>query len=344
MRLPCVCAQVLNGYVMLKTEDIPRMSDFDFTPAHVKQNALATLRWMQSNCTGESSTYVLHRSSNDSELKLFDLGDLIAKTEEAKKGLKKGLKKGENDVGQGLLQSLEGSRAAFSLGMLCYRTANSLAKGGAGADAMHEVTSAMHAGQSPLTRDPKGDRNTLGGTLGMGTANDLRRRRLRQLYSQTLSLLDQDEYPLECAKTHEKIADTYIGANCINGSDSDETDDSDKTYSFTHRDLHGCDPPDDGCDSARSEAGSDTGSTDHGSFHSSQQRGRGAVGCTTVVYQRATEPPTAARQQRVLELLEGGSHLTAALDALVKPAEASDSTGLFDPLRHRLRRKVCPPD
>lgn len=246
---------VLKGYLMMRTEDIPAMSGYAFEPAKVKTDALSVLRWMQQTCTRESSTYVLHRNSNDGELKMFDLQTI-------------------NQLGGGAAvksSSEQQIAASYSVGMMCYRTAGCLSR---------------------ATRDE----------IGQPTP-ELRAKRVRALYEQALELLDGDTYPEERARAHEKLADTFIAPNDLN-SDADDTD---SVYSETHLSEVSVTESERSDDSARAVR---------------------AVPTTLVCEQREI------RSARARELLEGGSHLTDALETLEGQGMAGTSSYM------RLRRKA----
>ena len=246
---------LLKGYLMMRTEDIPAMSGYAFEPAKVKTDALSVLRWMQQTCTRESSTYVLHRNSNDGELKMFDLQTINQLSGAAAKS-----------------SSEQQIAASYSVGMMCYRTAGCLSR---------------------ANRDEIGQ-----------PSPELRAERVRALYHQALEMLDGDAYPEERARAHEKLADTFLAPN---DPDSD-SDDTDSVYSETHLSevsLTDSEKSDDNSNSTRAVP-------------------------TTLVCAEQRE----LRSARTRELLEGGAHLTDALETLERQGMAGTVSYM------RLRRKA----
>jgi tetratricopeptide (TPR) repeat protein len=244
---------LLKGYLMMRTEDIPAMSGYAFEPAKVKTDALSVLRWMQQTCTRESSTYVLHRNSNDGELKMFDLQTI-------------------NQLGGAAAKSSSEQHiaASYSVGMMCYRTAGCL---------------------SHATREE----------IGQPTP-ELRAKRVRALYKQALELLDGDTYPEERARAHEKLADTFIAPNDL----TSDADDTDSVYSETHL--------------------SEVSLTESEKSDESADAARPAP--TTLVCEQREQ-----RSVRARELLEGGAHLTDALETLERQGMAGTSS--YMRLRHK---------
>ena len=187
----------VTGYMWMPTADIPGLSGDSFNPTLIKQAGLGVLRWLQTACSRENSTYLLHRSSDEEELQLYDLGGQAAAVTKAREDQERGSDEeaeygeaGSGGFGGGGSIAIEPDS---NVGRLCARFADCLAPG------------------LQLGDVPDAEPEFVGGTPTRNAeSNDALRRRQRQLYGVTLQLLD-DSKTLEKAAVAERLADTYLG-------------------------------------------------------------------------------------------------------------------------------------
>ncbi|XP_033119486.1 erythroid differentiation-related factor 1-like isoform X2 [Anneissia japonica] len=66
----------VQKYEVIKTEEIPHISQAQFSPKVVKDVAQNILSFIKSNCTQEGHTYWLFKGNNDDVIKLYDLSSL----------------------------------------------------------------------------------------------------------------------------------------------------------------------------------------------------------------------------------------------------------------------------
>ncbi|XP_071947219.1 erythroid differentiation-related factor 1-like [Antedon mediterranea] len=67
---------IVQRYEVIKTEEIPHISQAQFSPKVVKDVAQNILSFIKSNCTQEGHTYWLFKGNNDDVIKLYDLSSL----------------------------------------------------------------------------------------------------------------------------------------------------------------------------------------------------------------------------------------------------------------------------
>lgn len=67
---------IVQGYELIKTEDIPRITNSTFSPSVIRQTAESLLEFLKRNCTKEGGTYWLFKAAGDDVVKLYDLSNL----------------------------------------------------------------------------------------------------------------------------------------------------------------------------------------------------------------------------------------------------------------------------
>uniref|UniRef100_A0A7S4NLS9 Erythroid differentiation-related factor 1 n=1 Tax=Guillardia theta TaxID=55529 RepID=A0A7S4NLS9_GUITH len=105
---------VMQGYMLKRTQDIPEMTHFAFSPERVEKNGAQVLKWLRQECSREASTYWLYREQGDDKLQLYNL-EAMNRAMGASK-----------DESFSHIKSVP-PRFAFPVAMLCFRAAARLA-------------------------------------------------------------------------------------------------------------------------------------------------------------------------------------------------------------------------
>eukprot|EP01103_Thecamoeba_quadrilineata_P014187 TRINITY_DN4158_c0_g1_i1.p1 TRINITY_DN4158_c0_g1~~TRINITY_DN4158_c0_g1_i1.p1 ORF type:complete len:1108 (-),score=222.37 TRINITY_DN4158_c0_g1_i1:93-3062(-) len=72
---------IVQNYELLKTEEIPDLSNSSFSPAVIRDTAQDMLTFLKANCTREGRTYWLFKGADEDVMKLYDLTDLCEANE-----------------------------------------------------------------------------------------------------------------------------------------------------------------------------------------------------------------------------------------------------------------------
>jgi hypothetical protein len=64
-------AGAVQGYLLKRTDDIPAMTSFAFSPERIKASGTHVLEWLRRECRREGSTYWLHRGAGADDLALY---------------------------------------------------------------------------------------------------------------------------------------------------------------------------------------------------------------------------------------------------------------------------------
>ena len=164
---------VIQGYMLKRTQDLPALSRFEFSPERIERCGKQVLKWLHTNCTTEASTYWLLKERGDERLQLYNLSALHEFTANlgADASSSSHTPPGANDeASAGTRRSHVPEKFAFPVAMLCIRAAARLAS---------QV--------SPEARA-----------------------RRRELLLQSVTLLDEDVHASLLAQVHDCIADTYV--------------------------------------------------------------------------------------------------------------------------------------
>ena len=173
---------VIQGYMLKRTQDLPALSHFEFSPERIERCGKQVLKWLRSNCTSEASTYWLLKERGDERLQLYNLSALHQFTSDLAKSTSETEAHAQGDKGddaQGGDAGGGGARAeqahvpdkfAFPVAMLCIRAA---------------------------------------ARLSMQVTPEARARR-RELLLHGVSLLDPHKHASLLANVHECIAETYV--------------------------------------------------------------------------------------------------------------------------------------
>ena len=175
---------VIQGYMLKRTQDLPAISQFEFSPERIERCGSQVLKWLHTNCTSEASTYWLLKERGDERLQLYNLSALHQFTA--------GLGKSSADA-----QSSADS---------CGGSADSV-------DATDSAPGTTRAGQARVPERFAFPVAMLciraAARLSMQVTHEARARR-RELLLQGASMLNQCDHASLLAHVHESIAETYV--------------------------------------------------------------------------------------------------------------------------------------
>jgi len=114
---------IVQGYELIKTEDIPRIKNSSFSPSVIRDTAESLLEFLKRNCTKEGGTYWLFKAAGDDVVKLYDLSTLTSdpsQSTESASSAKKATPWGNSEG--------EKNPFAFPVAMLLYRAARNMSQ------------------------------------------------------------------------------------------------------------------------------------------------------------------------------------------------------------------------
>ncbi|EKX36468.1 hypothetical protein GUITHDRAFT_165742 [Guillardia theta CCMP2712] len=161
---------VMQGYMLKRTQDIPEMTHFAFSPERVEKNGAQVLKWLRQECSREASTYWLYREQGDDKLQLYNL-EAMNRAMGASK-----------DESFSHIKSVP-PRFAFPVAMLCFRAA---------------------------ARKPEAGGEGKRHAVRVKAVEQEHRTRRRELLLHCSSLLDEREHGFLIATVEEGIAETYV--------------------------------------------------------------------------------------------------------------------------------------
>jgi hypothetical protein len=116
---------VIQGYMLKRTQDLPALSHFEFSPERIERCGKQVLKWLHSNCTSEASTYWLLKERGDERLQLYNLSALHQFTADLAAASSSSSSSSSSHTGSERAHVPE--KFAFPVAMLCIRAAARLA-------------------------------------------------------------------------------------------------------------------------------------------------------------------------------------------------------------------------
>ncbi|XP_049532547.1 erythroid differentiation-related factor 1 [Anopheles darlingi] len=248
---------IVQRYELIKTEDLPRLENSEFSPQLIRNVAQNILAFLKANVTKAGHTYWLFKARNDDVVKLYDLTTLCKGHEAATED------DGDDDAPNGLAGTMPtrsgGSGSDGERRRSATDTADAAADG-----------SSSRPGQNPFTVPVAMllytvARNMKNSVAGGGSLPASKAGAIRTLLDNCIKLLPKEKYPQIVTSSHYILSDLHIPADTDPGSPKfnstvAEEDDEDTAFLFGERNTtpspseNGLDDPLDGEERHQPEA------------------------------------------------------------------------------------------
>uniref|UniRef100_A0A2M4CZA1 Erythroid differentiation-related factor 1 n=1 Tax=Anopheles darlingi TaxID=43151 RepID=A0A2M4CZA1_ANODA len=204
---------IVQRYELIKTEDLPRLENSEFSPQLIRNVAQNILAFLKANVTKAGHTYWLFKARNDDVVKLYDLTTLC-KGHEAATEDDGG--DGDDDAPNGLAGTMPtrsgGSGSDGERRRSATDTADAAADG-----------SSSRPGQNPFTVPVAMllytvARNMKNSVAGGGSLPASKAGAIRTLLDNCIKLLPKEKYPQIVTSSHYILSDLHIPADTDPGS------------------------------------------------------------------------------------------------------------------------------
>ncbi|XP_052868553.1 erythroid differentiation-related factor 1 [Anopheles cruzii] len=219
---------IVQRYELIKTEDLPRLENSEFSPQLIRNVAQNILAFLKANVTKAGHTYWLFKARNDDVVKLYDLTTLCKGTDGATEG---------DEAPDGLAgtkhRPMDGNGANGGAHSERHRSPGG-ADGGSPIGDQNPFTVPVAMLLYTVARNMKNSVEG-GGSLPASKAGAI-----RTLLNNCIKLLPKEKYPQIVTSSHYILSDLHIPADTDPGcpkfnSDVDEEDDDEKAFMFGER-------------------------------------------------------------------------------------------------------------
>ncbi|XP_040176129.1 erythroid differentiation-related factor 1 [Anopheles arabiensis] len=232
---------IVQRYELIKTEDLPRLENSEFSPQLIRNVAQNILAFLKANVTKAGHTYWLFKARNDDVVKLYDLTTLC-----------------EAHDGGGTTAEEDGTAKKGDTEELSSKQPAPTGTGKVGED--NNPTSLPPGGQNPFTVPVAMLLYTVArnmkNSVENGTVSASKAGAIRTLLNNCITLLPKEKYPQIVTSSHYILSDLHIPADTDPCSPKfnttiDEDEDDDVGYLCGERNST---PSENGLDETEDEA------------------------------------------------------------------------------------------